>query len=164
MGQLPQTTGVGLDISPAAIRQAKALAGQSVQEQEILFVEGDIRLLPAPFKRSFSWLVEHTCFCALEPAQRKDYVAAAAMALQKGGRIFGIFYLTPDTESGPPFAISKEELSALFDPHFVLLEEWIPRESFPGRRCRHHSARVQVTISIRRRCIAPMVGGGSRIT
>jgi hypothetical protein len=50
--------------------------------------------------------------------------------------IFGIFYLNPETESSPPFAVSKKELSELFDPRFTLLEEWVPKESFPDREDR----------------------------
>jgi SAM-dependent methyltransferase len=133
LGRQPQTNVVRLDISWSAIAQARRLVDHSASNQEISFVEGDFFNLPSNFKRSFDWLVEHACFCAIEPHQRADYVLAAASALRTGGRIFAI---NPDTESGPPFAVSKKEISELFDPHFDLLEEWIPRENFPGREDR----------------------------
>lgn len=136
LGAQPHTTVVGLDLSDTAIAQAKELAAHSTSEQEIGFVEGDFFNLPANFKRSFDWLVEHTCFCAIEPQQRQDYVLAASSVLRTSGKIFGIFFINPDAESGPPFAVSREELSELFDPHFILLEEWVPKESFPGRENR----------------------------
>src|SRR5476651_114994 len=62
LGMLPQTNVVGLDLSAKAIAQAKELAAHSMAEQEIAFVEGDFFSFPAKFKRSFDWLVEHTCF------------------------------------------------------------------------------------------------------
>ncbi len=70
LGTQEHTTVVGLDISATAIAQAKELAARSSPELEIGFVEGDFFHLPAKFNRSFDWLVEHTCFCAIEPQQR----------------------------------------------------------------------------------------------
>jgi SAM-dependent methyltransferase len=132
----PQTTAVGLDLSPTAITQARALAAPLLPMHDIDFIEGDFFHLPSSLAGSFAWLVEHTCFCAIEPRLRPDYVQAAAAALRPGGKIFGIFYLDPGVDSGPPFAVSREELSALFDARFILLEEWVPRVSFPGRENR----------------------------
>jgi SAM-dependent methyltransferase len=136
LARQPHSQVVGLDISSTAIAQAREIVDPTESRQEILFLEGDFFNLPTPLPASFDWLVEHTCFCAIEPRQRPDYVRAASSALRPGGRIFAIFYLNPDTESGPPFPVSKSELSELFDPHFDLMEEWIPRESFPGREDR----------------------------
>lgn len=136
LGTQPNTSVVGLDLSPAAIAQAKQLSSPSTSNMNVSFLAGDFFKLPSKLKRSFDWLVEHTCFCAMDPDQRPRYVLAAASALRTGGRIFGIFYLNPDTESGPPFAVSPKELSELFDPYFTLLEEWVPKDSFPGREDR----------------------------
>jgi len=136
LGTQLNTSVVGLDISTDAIAQAKELSSQSTPDAHVSFIVGDFFKLPSKLKRSFDWLVEHTYFCAIEPDQRPDYVLAASSALRTGGRIFGIFYLNPDTESGPPFAVSKKELTELFDPHFTLLEEWVPMDSFSGREDR----------------------------
>ena len=136
LGMQPKISVVGLDLSPTAIAQAKKLSSQSILEADVSFIVGDFFNLPSQLNRSFDWLVEHTCFCAIEPRQRPDYVFAAASALRTDGKIFGIFYLNPDTESGPPFAISPKELSDLFESHFTLLEEWVPKDSFPGREGR----------------------------
>jgi SAM-dependent methyltransferase len=125
---------VGLDISPAAVAQAKNLTPNTTTN--LSFVAGDFFTLPRELTRSFDWLVEHTCFCAIEPRQRAHYVAAAAQALRGGGKIFGIFYLDPQSDAPPPFPVTREELSALFGPRFDLLEEWVPKSSFPGREQR----------------------------
>jgi len=127
-------TVVGLDISPAAIAQAKSFAPGTVAD--LSFLAGDFFALPPEHIGSFDWVVEHTCFCAIDPRRRADYAAAAASALRVGGKLFAIFYLDPRSETAPPFPVSREELSELFDPHFSLLEEWVPRTSFPGREQR----------------------------
>ncbi|MCE0496337.1 MAG: TPMT family class I SAM-dependent methyltransferase [Methylacidiphilales bacterium] len=136
LGAQADTSVVGLDISTTAVAQAKRLTSPSLSNGNVSFLVGNFFHLPPEFKGSFDWLVEHTCFCAIEPRQRPDYVLAAASALRTSGRIFGIFYLNPDTESGPPFAISQKELDGLFDPYFTLVEEWVPVDSFPGREDR----------------------------
>lgn len=130
----PAISVVGLDLSPEAIAQAKALTPASAAD--VNFVAGDFFKLPRKLRRSFDWLVEHTCFCAIEPRCRADYVSAAALALRTGGKVFGIFYLDPRGDTAPPFPVSRDELSALFDTHFTLLEEWVPRTSFEGREGR----------------------------
>jgi SAM-dependent methyltransferase len=136
LGNEPDIAVVGLDLSTAAIAQAKELSVQSQPDADVSFIVGDFFNLPAKLKRSFDWVVEHTCFCAIDPSQRPDYVLAASSALRTDGKIFGIFYLNPDVESGPPFAVSKKELSDLFGPHFTVLEEWVPKAAFPGRENR----------------------------
>jgi len=136
LGMQTNCSVVGLDLSPTAIAEARRLAAQAAMDTTVSFVVGDFFQLPLQMNGSFDWLVEHTCFCAIEPRQRLDYVLAASSALQTGGKIFGIFYLNPDTENGPPFAVSREELSEIFEPHFELLQEWLPEESFPGRENR----------------------------
>jgi SAM-dependent methyltransferase len=132
----PKTEVIGLDISPAAISGARQFPSTSALGSSLAFVEGDFFNLPASFADSFDWLVEHTCFCAIDPAQRSDYVRAAARALRPAGQIFAIFYLDPGSESGPPVRVSREELSELFGPSFDVLDEWVPQESFPGREGR----------------------------
>ncbi len=130
----PEASVVGLDLSPMAVAQAQKLVSEGAAN--LRFVAGDFFQLPPEFAGAFDWIFEHTCFCAIDPAQRPDYVCAAAQALRPGGQIFAIFYPVPDVESGPPFRVSREELSALFDPHFALLAEWVPQRSFPGREQR----------------------------
>jgi SAM-dependent methyltransferase len=136
LGMQPNCSVVGLDLSSAAIAEARRLAAQADADAAASFIVGDFFRLPPEMNGAFDWLVEHTCFCAIEPRQRPDYVLAAASALRTGGKIFGIFYLNPDTESGPPFAVSEAELAEFFEPHFILLKQWVPKESFPGRENR----------------------------
>jgi SAM-dependent methyltransferase len=130
----PEATVVGLDLSPTAVAQARKLTPETARN--LSFVTGDFFQLPPELTGSFDWLVEHTCFCAIDPDRRHDYVLSAARALCVGGRMFGIFYVNPDRDTAPPFPVSREEISALFDPHFTLLEEWVPRNSFQGREQR----------------------------
>ncbi len=122
----------GFDLSVTAIAQACAnppLGNES-------YVLGDLFDLPASLFGCFDWVVEHTCFCAIPPLRRLDYVRAITQLLKPGGHYFAIFYLTPEAEQGPPFGVTREEIGKLFDPAFKLLEEWIPARTFEGREGR----------------------------
>ena len=123
---------VGLDLAEMAITLALSIppAGNETYEQ------GDLFALPESWNGRFDWVVEHTCFCAIDPALRADYVRAIARVLKPGGHYFAILYMTPDAETGPPFGTSREEITRLFEPHFTFLEEWVPSRTFEGREGR----------------------------
>ena len=122
----------GLDLSPTAITLARSfpVAGNERHEQ------GDLFHLPSSWHHRFDWVVEHTCFCAIPPALRAEYVRAISSALKPGGFYLGIFYMNPEAPEGPPHGTSKEEISSLFDHYFTLIEEWIPPKNFEGREDR----------------------------
>ena len=132
----PGCSVVGLDLAPSAVTDATQLTAKAGSSASAHFVLGDFFQLDPELLDAFDWLVEHTCFCAIEPRLRADYVRSAASALRAGGRIFGIFYLTPDVEAGPPFAVSMGEITALFEHHFLILESWVPTACFPHREGR----------------------------
>lgn len=126
---------IGLDISPSAVRGAKAIPAVGGETYEV----GDLFALPAKMRGAFDWVFEHTCFCAIDPERRADYVSAVAGALRPDGMLLAVFYLNPGLdpgENGPPFATSVAELDAFFGPHFVLVREWLPAATFPGREGR----------------------------
>ena len=134
----PESKVIGLDISPLAIKRARQypVVGQEAYEL------GDLFNLPQDFSGEFQWVFEHTCFCAIDPQRRVDYVRAIACALGPHGLLLAIFYLNPwgegeePPEGGPPFGVSIPELDQLFDPVFDEINERRPRYSFPGREGR----------------------------
>ncbi len=136
LAQQPDSTVVGLDLSPLALAEARQLATQAGIGASLSFVPGDLFQLEPEMENSFDWLFEHTCFCAIEPRLRPDYALTASWLLRPAGKIFAIFYLDPGVEAGPPFGVTREELALLFEPHFRLIEQWVPEEAFPGREGR----------------------------
>ncbi len=117
----------GYDIAPSAVKLAQertAAAGLAAQFRLGNFLQDEP-------ERTFNWVFEHTCFCAIQPAQREDYVRAVRRWLKPGGQFLAVQYLIPDTD-GPPFGTTREELLERFAPHFELLSEWVPR-SYPNR-------------------------------
>ena len=117
----------GYDLAPSAVRLARertAAAGLAAK-----FEQRDFLREQPPLR--FDWIFEHTLFCAIDPPDRDEYVAAVLRWLKPGGNYLAVNYLIPDTD-GPPFGTTREELVARFSPNFELAEEWVPR-SYPIR-------------------------------
>ncbi len=129
----PENHPVGVDLAPFAIR--KAQARPAIAHEEYLLA--DLFDLPAKFDRSFDWVFEHTCFCAIDPRLRQDYVTTIVRLLKPGGRLLAIFFINPaHDEDGPPYRVSTAELEGFFAAHFRVEKEWVPARTHPGREGR----------------------------
>ena len=63
---------VGFDFAPSAIAEAKnATKNRGISAQ---FLQRDIFKLNQEFSHSFDYVLEHTCFCAIDPNLRSQYV------------------------------------------------------------------------------------------
>ena len=51
---------------------------------------------------SLQGVLEHTCFCAIDPAQREAYLDTVARLLAPGGWLLGLFWCHPRLD-GPPW-------------------------------------------------------------
>jgi len=129
---------VGLDVSPSAIDQARRFSPVGSETYQL----ADLFDLPVEMSNRFKWVFEHTCFCAIEPRQRPNYVRGINKSLQPEGVLLAIFFLNPwdpgeaPEGGGPPFAVTREELDKLFGAHFELVEELKPHTAYPGREGR----------------------------
>jgi SAM-dependent methyltransferase len=129
---------VGLDIAPLAVEQARRMDPGAPPHRYRL---GDLFNLPESDREAFDGVWEHTCFCAIDPARRKEYAQAVAFCLLRGKVFAAIFYLRPwdpdeDQTQGPPFGVGEEELDRLFSETFELQDAWVPRVTFEGREGR----------------------------
>lgn len=127
---------LGLDLAPTAISRAENFPKIGSESYEL----GDFFDPIHRAGRSFSAIWEHTCFCAIDPAQRLSYAESAAACLAEGGLLVGVFYLNPyhpgEEQDGPPFGVTVEDLDALFAPWFERVSGEIPRDAYPGREGR----------------------------
>lgn len=68
----------------------------------------------------YDLIIEQTFFCALDPELRPAYVKKMYDLLSPKGKLIGLLFQFPLTESGPPFGGSKEEYLALFSEYFEI--------------------------------------------
>jgi len=111
----PTSKPIGLDLSPAAITACQRHPQRAAEQ----YCVGDLFALPETLRGTCDWVWEHTCFCAIDPARRDEYVAAVATALKPGGQLLGIFYLDPyrgdhQPGGGPPHGCTLDELRQRF--------------------------------------------------
>ena len=123
---------LGVDIAPRALQKARSypLPSESKAHFEIHdFLDPNNELPSAHFDTLF----EHTCFCAIEPTRRLDYVLSAKRLLKPNGRILAILFTDLKRSEGPPHPSTPEEIEELFIPDFEIEERWRPGLTFPGR-------------------------------
>lgn len=99
-----------VDFAPSAI----AALEQQAQAAHLLLSlrQQDIFTLVPELAGQFQYVVEHTCFCALDPNLRSAYVQLAADLLTPKGELVGVFF-THRRPGGPPFGITPEELASI---------------------------------------------------
>ncbi|MDG4714260.1 methyltransferase domain-containing protein [Winogradskyella marincola] len=70
--------------------------------------------------QTFDLIIEQTFFCALNPNLRKQYVEKMFQLLNPKGKLAGLLFDFPLTESGPPFGGSFNEYETAFSKYFKI--------------------------------------------
>ena len=110
---------------------AVAAARESSHGQAIDYRQLDLFALPATGER-WDLIVEHTCFCAIDPARRDEYVEVVAGALVPRGELLALFY-AHGRPGGPPFTVDDEEIRRRFEPRFEIGLYETPSDSIVRR-------------------------------
>ena len=120
-----------VDFAPQAVSEAKEAARQA--GVKITVLEEDFFRLDTRRTGTFDYLVEHTCFCAIDPSLREAYVEKAYELLSPGGLLIGLFY-AHGREGGPPWTTTEEEVRTLFKKRFDLLSLGVTDWSVESRK------------------------------
>src|SRR5262249_1390866 len=71
-----------------------------------------------------------TCYCAIDPRRRREYIDVVATILKPGGWFLGCFFPVRRGGGGPPVPVAKAEVRGLPPPRFPL--EWAAPPPRPG--------------------------------
>lgn len=109
----PAAEVIALDLSATAISQAQMLQ----PPENVTLCHADLFHLGDEWNDSIDLVWEHTCFCAIQPAERIAYRNVMRRLLRRRGLIVGAFFLTMDEgmDGGPPFNTPPEEFVDVFD-------------------------------------------------
>lgn len=118
---------VGLDF----VSEALFLAKQRYINQ-VDWLQGNLFQLPNHLLSQFDYVVEHTCFCAIHPDDRQQYVQSVASLLKPQGKYLGLFWAFVDPD-GPPWPSHEDELKSLFGKHFQVEKLYRPQNSVQTR-------------------------------
>jgi len=125
---------IGFDFAQDAIDQARALEADA--RTGARFERRDIFTLARDYANAFDGVWEYTCFCAIDPARRTDYVRTMAAILRPGGWLLACFFPLGAPTAGPPFRVSASEIRRLFAPAFRLERAFPPLRSARARQGR----------------------------
>ena len=135
---------VGFDFAPSAIKRASANA--KARKLNGQFLLRNIFELETEFFNSFDYVLEHTCFCAIEATLRPQYVQVVKNLLRPNGQLIALFYTNCQSD-GPPFGIKPDAILDLFTPHFDILLLKPAKDSIARRKGKEHLGIFQVRAS-----------------
>ena len=122
----------GFDWAPTAIDEATRLA--AADGVDPTFEARDIFTLAETHGGFFDAVWEYTCFCAIDPARRQEYIRVVRSLLRPGGLLLACFYPLREGTDGPPFPVSREEIERVLAPGFVVRSAQAPARSVERRR------------------------------
>jgi SAM-dependent methyltransferase len=121
-----------VDFSPYVISEMKRLADP---QAPIEILQHDLFALPRELDGCFDYMLEYTCFCAIDPKRRTEYADLVERLLKPGGIYIDLAFPLDGRAGGPPFAVSASELLDLFQERgFELLSRRVPVNSVSPRR------------------------------
>jgi hypothetical protein len=121
-----------VDFAEHAVNEMKRLAEPKAP---VTILQHDLFALPAALDNSFAYVLEYTCFCAIDPRRRGEYADLVGRLLRQGGIYIDLAYPLDGRAGGPPFAVSAAELVRLFEERgFELRSREVPVNSIPRRR------------------------------
>jgi SAM-dependent methyltransferase len=121
-----------VDFSAQAISEMHRLAEA---EAPVEILQHDIFTLPDTLTHSFDYVLEYTCFCAIDPKRRPEYADLVARLLKPDGMYIDLAFPLDKREGGPPFAVSTSEILDLFQRRgFKLIAREKPVDSISARR------------------------------
>ncbi len=121
-----------VDFSAPAVTEMHRLA---TAEAPVEIFQHDIFTLPDTLNQSFDYVLEYTCFCAIDPNRRADYADLVARLLKPNGIYIDLAFPLDGRKGGPPFAVSAVEILDLFQARgFKLISREKPADSISVRR------------------------------
>ena len=101
-------------------------------------IKKDIFDLIPDYSSQFDYIIEQTCFCAIDPRKRQQYSNLVHDLLKVGGKLIGLWMpLDKDIiDGGPPFGVKENEIKKLFSTKWKITEECFPTQSIEARKGR----------------------------
>jgi methyl halide transferase len=112
-----------VDFSPSAINFLNDLADQ--QGVSVKIAQKDIFSLTDNFKGYFDYVIEQTCFCAIDVKRRSEYELLVNKLLKAKGQLIGLWFPIGKKilDGGPPYGVSIKEIKLLFRKKWNIVKE-----------------------------------------
>jgi len=125
-------TVTAVDFASIAINEMMRLARP---DASVTILQQDLFTFPHEYDGMFDYVLEYTCFCAIDPKRRGEYADVITRVLKPGGTLIDLAYPLDGRPGGPPFSYTDRELMGLFeDRGFDLVSREIPEDTITRRR------------------------------
>jgi len=121
-----------VDFASHAVYEMQRLADPAAPVE---ILQRDLFALPHELNSSFDYVLEYTCFCAIDPKRRAEYADLVTRLLRPNGMYIDLAFPLDGRAGGPPFAVTESEIMELFmERGFKLISREKPDESVSPRR------------------------------
>lgn len=130
----------GFDFVPYAIDEGRRLAAE--EGLDINYEVRDVFALPDAYPGHFDVVWEYTCYCAIDPSRRDEYLSVLHRIIAPGGMLLGLFYPLQEGTDGPPFPSTDEDLRRRLEGKFRILSYETPSGSITPRQDKERLVRA----------------------
>jgi SAM-dependent methyltransferase len=126
----------GVDFAASAV---KALAAKSEEENaDVQILRSDIFSLTPNYDNVFDYVIEQTCFCAINPNRRQEYERLMCKIIKPGGKLIGLWFPLDKiiTDGGPPWGTTIDDVKSIFKNGWIIEREEFPEISVQPRKNR----------------------------
>lgn len=107
-------------------------------------MHADFFQLAPDFDGTFDYVLEYTCYCAIDPKRRVEYADKVTRLLKRGGKYIALAFPLDNPPGGPPFAVDADELiRRLEERGLKLLYREVPHDSVKPRKGREELVVMQ---------------------
>ena len=125
-----------VDFAESPVKNMQAAARHSDLKMEILHM--DIFELNLIYSNKFDVVIEYTCFCAIDPSRRREYLEMVRHILKPKGELVGLLFpIDKDpSDGGPPYAVELDPTIKLISEYLSLIIQEVPTMSIKQREGR----------------------------
>ena len=122
-----------IDFAQSAVKNMQTAANHNSLKIDIRCI--DIFNLPQFYSNHFDVVLEYTCFCAIDPSRRREYLEMVKHILKTKGELVGLLFpIDKDPlDGGPPFAVELEPTLELINKYLSLVKKEVSPLSIKQR-------------------------------
>ena len=125
-----------VDFAPSAINYLEKLCKKN--NVKVNAIQSDIFSLGKYYDNYFDYIIEQTCYCAIDPRRRKEYERVVFRILKTAGNLIGLWYPLDKAieDGGPPWGVSRSNLKNIFEKRWIVTKELFSELSVKKRKQR----------------------------
>jgi SAM-dependent methyltransferase len=112
---------IALDFSAEPIKRINKIAKE--KNINVKGIKSDLFNINKKYYNKFDYVVEYTCFCAIDINKRSEYAKIVSKLLVKGGHLVAILFPINKNikDGGPPYSVDLNNTLDMFKEYFDII-------------------------------------------